>query len=210
MPATAVIDSGAPVRGGAEGAATLRQALLQGMSAAFAEHGYWETEMAQLAASTGRSEAELRELFGNREDCLVAVCEAEIAAGRKALAQSAIVGSEWSARLRAGLAALLERVSANPVGAWVVLSEGERCPRTRRQLEASFEAIAAFLRGGRAASDTERPDLERGLIGGARWTVLGKLAAGEGHAAGELRQSLELFLLSPYQEVASRAAPKSG
>ena len=181
-----------PLPTGGADAKSGRARILDAAFAAFAEHGYAQTTMLEIATRAKVSKRELYALVGNKQDVL-AICIAERAGRAGAPIGMATPADRES--LREVLAAfgerLLREATAQPVLAVfrLAIAEAERVPAIARTLDAVARAparreLAAVIAKARAA----------GLIEGDTMPLTARFLA---LLWGDLMVSLLLRLADP-------------
>jgi AcrR family transcriptional regulator len=109
---------------------------------------------------------------------------------------------EWPLRIRAGLAAFLSYVAAEPALARTCMVEALAAgPAAVHYYEESLQAFVSLFRVGRDVSPAAGalPEtLEEALIGGIFWIVYQRLLQSEAATIEELLPELVEFALTPY------------
>lgn len=182
--------SGAGVRrrrSSAGGRATIadiqRNRMLLAAAQAARERGAAGVTVADIVAGSGVSRRTFYELFGDREDCMVATLEEAIARAGEAMLPAWRAHSGWRAQVRAALAAFLLFLDEEPLlGAFLVFdSLGAGEPVLRRRLEA-VEALVGAVDQGRGLARSAGRGLSEvtaeGVVGAVLAIVQGRLLAG--------------------------------
>jgi AcrR family transcriptional regulator len=99
-----------------------RSRLLKAALAVVSEHGYAELTASAVIARAGVSRKTFYDLFGNRDDCLLALLEDSLAQLDAVVTAAYQAPGSWSERLRAALTALLVFLESEPETAALVLS----------------------------------------------------------------------------------------
>ncbi len=188
-----------------------RARLLDATVAAVDEFGYRQTTVRGLARRAGISQRVFYELFRDREDCFLAAFDRGVDGLAFAATPAWRSQREWTARIRACLAVLLERLEEDRALARLVFVEALAAgPRVlaRRALVLG-ELIEAIDDGGRAGHEAphELPPLTaEGTIGAAFGLIHARLC--EPRPAGalvELLDPLMAMVVLPYRGRAAAA-----
>ena len=125
-------------------------------SAVIDELGYEQTTVGRITARARVSRRTFYELFGNREECLVALLEEVVARVERELAAAGLEGLAWRERVRGGLWAILSFLDREPVLARICVVQA---------LHGGPAGAGAPRGGSRAAGGGAR----RGSPGGRAW-----------------------------------------
>jgi AcrR family transcriptional regulator len=179
-----------------------RAHIKSAMAELVAKRGYQGTSVELVLQRAGISRKTFYAYFSNREECLLA-CLDEAAEMCRARILAAIEPEEdWADQIRAGLAAFLDLVAAQPAVARTCLVESMTAgPRALERYEAALKSFAPLLRCGRGHRTTSSPlpeILEDTLVGGIVWMVHRRLLAGEVEAIRPLLPRMVKFVLTPY------------
>jgi AcrR family transcriptional regulator len=140
--------------GGRVGAAQVsevqRARMLIAAAEVVGESGYGGMSVARVTDRARMSRRTFYELFDDREDCFLAVCE-EALARATALVQSAVAGEkEWRERVRTGLVALLVFVQDEPVlGSLLIVDALAAGPRVLERRARVLDTLAKIIDEGR-------------------------------------------------------------
>jgi AcrR family transcriptional regulator len=194
---------------------TQRDRILDAMAGIVAKRGYQGTTVERIVKRAGVARVTFYENFENREACMLACFDAAVQAITRRAVAAAEAEDSWPDQMRAGLAACLDYVVANPAIARSVVVEtmtaGPAAMQRYEQALRSFTpAIALGRKFGSAAG--ELPDtLEDSIAGGIVWMVHQRLLHAEVDQIPDLLPTMLEFALSPYlgerraAEVASEA-----
>ena len=179
-----------------------RERLINGVIEAVAEHGYGATTIAQITTAAKLSRRTFYEHFSNKEDCFSAAYELSINYINETMLKAASSEEEWAARVRSGLADLLETLATNPAMTAFILiapvSAGDQiADRHHRAMRALLAALIAGPPGppGSVESSETR---EQALAGGLSRLIVRKVNEGESEKLAELLPDLLELLLQPY------------
>jgi AcrR family transcriptional regulator len=183
-------------------AANQRERIVTALADCIAERGFAATTVTQIAKAAGVSRATFYQHFDGKEACFLATYEMVADHLWSLVEEAARPEAQWPERLRAGLAALLGFLAAEPELARLVLIEpvavgGAAAERQR----ASLRGIGERLRVGReAASKPELlPDgIEEALVGGIVALVVREVGAGRAERLPRLLPELLALTLIPY------------
>jgi AcrR family transcriptional regulator len=162
-----------------------RARLLAAALGAIDELGYPRVTVAHIASRARVSRRTFYELYGNREDCLLAALRSVVEALREELRAADIEGLPWRERLRAGLWTILSFFEREPVLARVCVVQALRGgPKVLERREQVLAELARVIDEGRlvgaGSKRAECPQLTaEGLVGAAFTVVYGRLIRGE-------------------------------
>jgi AcrR family transcriptional regulator len=179
-----------------------RRRLLLALVEVVGEGGLEAGSVGSICKRAGVSRRTLYELFEDREACLLAAFDAAV----ERIAGSVLPAYErerkWRARIRAGLAVLLEHFDAEPGIARLCVVEAPRAghgviERRRRVLD----VLATVIDGGRGESkqgDALSPLAAQGVVGGALAVIHARLLEGGERSLIELVNPLMSMIVHPY------------
>ncbi len=185
-----------------------RSRLLSAAAAVIDELGYEQASVQRIAARGRVSRRTFYELFGSREECLVALLDEVAGRVERELAAAALEGLVWHERVRGGLWTILSFLDAEPVLARICVVQAlHGGPRALERREQSLARLAAVLDEGRR----EGPRGEQctlvtaeGLVGGAFGVVYARLRGGDPRPLTGLLD--ELMGMIALQYLGARAA----
>lgn len=183
-------------------ASTQRERLLAAAERSIAERGCAGTSIEAVVKSAGVSTITFYEHFEDKEACFVAAFD-RAAEGARAALREALAGEEgWEAQARAGVAALLAAIEAEPERARLCLVEAQMGgPALRARYDAMLDEAVGWLRRGRRLADApgELSDaVEEATVGGLAWLLRERLELDGGSGVGDLRERITTIVLSPY------------
>ena len=168
---------------------TQRERMLEAVVVAVAEKGFADMTVADVVARAGVSRRTFYEQFGDKLDCFLAAYEARADALLREV-ELAVAVAPPEERLRAGLAAYLNRLAAEPTFARVltvdILGAGPHALDARERVR---ERFADTYRG-----ISQDDDVLRALVGGIAELVQARLLAGDAGSLPELVPTLERFV----------------
>jgi AcrR family transcriptional regulator len=187
-----------------------RDRITAGMIATVAEHGYHGATISLIAEAAGVSRRTFYSYFSGKEECFTATYQL-IADHLEAAGQAAAEGeSEWPAKVRARLGAVLEAFAANPD----LVTYTMIAPQVAGGDPAGFYSTElkrghGILTEGMPA-DARRPSAatELSLLGAVSGLIVREVRAGRGEHLPELLPDLLELVLAPYlgREEAAKAA----
>ena len=160
-------------RGNRQGAHVIemqRRRLTHAVVEVVGEHGLEAATVGRVCEQAGVSRRTFYELFGDREDCVLAGFEIEAERLGK-YARAAYDGSgRWRERLRSALEALLEELDAqSTVSRFCVIESARAGSRVLERRRAALDALAVVVDAGRteARTGSEPPPLTaQGVVAG--------------------------------------------
>ncbi len=181
---------------------TKRQRILESMLEVVGSSGYDAASVRMVLDGAGLYRQAFYDNFADKEDCFLEAFAFGV--GKlEALTVAAAAGeSSWRARLRAGLAALLEAIEADPVlGRALVVEVHAAGPRALQNRSATMKQIADFIDSAREEAGGEEappPIAAEGIVAGMHAVVHAKLAAGEDSGFRQLLPDFMYFAVLPY------------
>jgi AcrR family transcriptional regulator len=160
-----------------------RSRLLAAAAGVIDEVGYEQTSVARITDRARVSRRTFYELFGNREECLVALLEEAAGRVEGELGAAGLGGLPWCERVRGGLWVILSFLDAEPVLARIcvvhALHGGPVVLECREQFLARLAGVLdegrlEGSRGGECSLVTAE-----GLVGGALGVVYARLRGGD-------------------------------
>lgn len=179
-----------------------RERLLEAAIRVVAAKGYGATTIGDLTAAAGISRTTFYELFEDKQACFLAAYDraADVLVRRVVAAYES--EERWPERARAGLAALLEALAAEPDLARLALVDaGAAGPAAQRRYRAALQRLTALFDEGRdfAPAGRELPaNTSRMAIGGVAGLIAEELRAGGAERLPDLLSELLFATLVPY------------
>jgi AcrR family transcriptional regulator len=172
-----------------------------------AERGYRAVTVADIVKRAGIARNTFYANFNSKEDCFLAAQSYAMSTALEEVARAAETGENWPERVRAGLAAFLDYVVAEPALARTCMVEALTAgPAAVKCYEESQQAFISLFRLGRDVSPPSREiseTLEEAVIGGVFWILHQRLVMAEPEPVSELLPELVEFALTPYLGVRS-------
>lgn len=210
--AVAAIDAG--VREGSAGreaagsvAEIQRTRLLGAAVSVFDELGYQGATIAHITRRARVSRRTFYELFGDREECLLAVIDDALRALEGELAGGEPQRPSWCERVRVGLRVVLELCDRDPALARVCVVQSSRAgSAVLARRETILARLVAVVDAGRGESERAQgcsPLTAEGLVGAVLRIVQRRLQERDGGQLVELEGQLMSVLVLPYLGVAA-------
>ena len=160
-----------------------RSRLLVAAAAVIDELGYEQSSVERITGRARVSRRTFYELFGNREECLLALLDEAVERVERELAAAGLGGLAWCERVREGLWVILSFLDGEPVLARICVVQAlHGGPRALERRERILERLAAVLDEGRLegtrAGECTLVTAE-GLVGGALGVVYARLRGGD-------------------------------
>jgi AcrR family transcriptional regulator/DNA-binding MarR family transcriptional regulator len=179
-----------------------RSRLLAAMVEVSAEHGARNATVAAVVARSGVSRRTFYEQFGDREECFLAAFDQAVERIARVVLLAYGRPSKWSARVRAGLTALLEYldIEYDTARFTVVETLGAGPKALERRARVLAQVVTAVEKGRERgkAGDGPPPLTAEGLVGGALSLVHSRLLDEEGGSLVELLNPLMSMIVLPY------------
>jgi AcrR family transcriptional regulator len=181
-----------------------RERLISALILTLAEVGYQKTTVSMIGRRAAVSKSDFYKHFDSKDDCFLAAYDHAVDRIRTAVAEGCAPDppTEWSARVRAGVTALLTTLSGEPPLATVVLAEGLRAGRgIYDRYQAAVESFVPLLRDGAPdppGSAPVPPATDEAVVGGIAALVSRRVVAGEAADLARLIPDVLEFALAPH------------
>jgi AcrR family transcriptional regulator len=179
-----------------------RQAILDGMLEAVGTAGYEQTSVRTVLDRTGVYRQAFYDNFTDKDDCYLQAFTAAVERVEAQVLTVAARQQDWIDQLRAGLAALLELLEAEPdLGRALIVEVHAAGPEALAQRAAVMERIAAFLDRAReqaAAGETAPMIAGEGIAAGIYAVIHSRLATGADNGFHRLLPEFMYFAVLPY------------
>jgi AcrR family transcriptional regulator len=189
-----------------------RARIIAALAEEVAVKGYRAVTVADIVRRAGIARNTFYDNFSSKEDCFLAAQDYAVEEALRRVVEAAGKVESWQARVRAGLAAFLATVAAEPALARTCFVEALSAgPAAVERYEQSLQAFVPLFKVGRkvSAHGEELPEtLEETITGGVFWVLYQRIVAGETERIEELLPELVEFVLTPYvgAEAAKRTA----
>ena len=165
-----------------------RERLLAATEQLVAEKGWAGTTIEGIVKEAGVSTVTFYEHFKNKEECLVAAFDHGVGELRAELGAAALAELPGQERVRAGLAALLAAIDAEPARARLCLVEAQKGgPDLRRRYDEELDSGAAAL----------ADPLGQAIAGGLAWLLRERLELDGGGSVQDLLPRMTEVVLAP-------------
>jgi AcrR family transcriptional regulator/DNA-binding MarR family transcriptional regulator len=185
-----------------------RSRLLAAAATTIDELGYGQTSVARITDRARVSRRTFYELFGNREECLVALLDEAAERVERELAAAGLPSLSWRERVRGGLWVILSFLDSEPVLARICVVQAlHGGPRALERREELLARLAGALDEGREEGPRGQECTlvtAEGLVGGAFGVVYARLRGGDRRPLTGLLE--ELMGMIALQYLGPRAA----
>lgn len=165
-----------------------RDRLLDATEELIAEDGAAAATIEAIVKRAGVSSVTFYEHFRDKEECFLATFDRAAEELRAELGEAVPDDLDGEERIRAGLAALLAAVDANPARARLCLVEAQKGgPRLRARYDEELDRVAAEL---------DDP-LGEAIAGGLAWSLRERLELGGGGSVQDLLPRMAEAVLAP-------------
>jgi AcrR family transcriptional regulator len=181
-----------------------RERLIAGLAEAVAENGYAGTTIAHITRHAAVSRRTFYEHFGSKDECFVAAYDTVMAELRERVAEAFDQEEEWPEAVRAGIAAMLAFLAAEPNLARLSMVEALVAgPVVVERYDAAIQSLVPYFQAGREGRSAEvlsrlSPTTEEALVGGMVSLISRRIFAGKTAELESLLPDLVEFTLTPY------------
>ncbi len=193
-----------------------RERLIAGLAEAVAENGYAATTIAHITRHAAVSRRTFYEHFESKDECFIAAYDVVMAELDSRIGTAFEQEREWPQAVRAGLAAMLEFLTAEPHLARLSMVEALVAgPVMIERYDAAIQRLVPYFAAGREGRSKEvlaglSPTTEEALVGGIVSLISRRVFADRTDELEELLPDLVEFALTPYlgSSQAAKAARK--
>jgi AcrR family transcriptional regulator len=181
-----------------------RERLIAGLAEAVAENGYAGTTIAHITRNAAVSRRTFYEHFTSKDECFIAAYDAVMTELRKRVGEAFDQEEEWPRAVRAGIAALLEFLTAEPHLARLSMVEALVAgPVVIERYDAAIQSLVPYFAAGREGLSKDvlaglSPTTEEALVGGMVSLISRRIFAGRTDELEALLPDLVEFTLTPY------------
>lgn len=181
-----------------------RDRLITGVTEVLYEEGYQKTTVSLIGQRASVSKSDFYKHFESKDDCFIAAYDVAIERiqGRVHGACGVYGDAEWSARVRAGIGALLDLLPSEPALASMVLVEGLRAGRgIYDRYQAALESFVPALRNGapRVLEGSAVPEaMDEAVVGGIASLLARRVLTGQAEQLDLLLPEVLEFAFTPY------------
>lgn len=181
-----------------------RERLIAGLAEAIAENGYAGTTIAHITRAAAVSRRTFYEHFSSKDECFVAAYDTVMADLGGRVSEAFESGDDWPDSIRAGIAAMLEFLSAEPDLARLCMVEALVAgPAVVERYDAAIQSFVPYFQQGREGRSEEvlsrlSDTTEEALVGGMVSLISRRIIAGKAAELEGLLPDLVEFTLTPY------------
>jgi AcrR family transcriptional regulator len=181
-----------------------RERLVAGLAEAVAENGYAGTTIAHITRHAAVSRRTFYEHFSSKDECFVAAYDTAMAELRQRVDEAFEQEEEWPQAVQAGIAAMLDFLTAEPHLARLSMVEALVAgPVVIERYDAAIQGLVPYLQAGRKDRSAEvlrglSPSTEEALVGGMISLISRRIFADRTEELGSLLPDLVEFTLTPY------------
>ncbi len=181
-----------------------RERLIAGLAEAIAENGYSGTTIAHITRHAAVSRRTFYEHFSSKDECFVAAYDTVMEQLQERVSAGFESSEDWPHSVRAGIAAMLEFLAAEPHLARLCMVEALVAgPVVVERYDAAIQSFVPYFQSGREGRSPEvlarlSPTTEEALVGGMVSLISRRIIAGKAEELEELLPDLVEFTLTPY------------
>lgn len=181
-----------------------RERLIAGLAEAVAEHGYAGTTIAHITRYAAVSRRTFYEHFDSKDDCFIAAYDTVMTELRQRVGDAFDQEEEWPQAVRAGIAAMLEFLTAEPHLARLSMVEALVAgPVVVERYDAAIQGLVPYFLAGREGRSQDvlaglSPTTEEALVGGMVSLISRRIFADRTEELESLLPDLVEFTLTPY------------
>jgi AcrR family transcriptional regulator len=189
-----------------------RERLIAGLAEAISENGYAGTTIGHITHHAAVSRRTFYEHFASKDECFIAAYDTVMEELRERVSGAFDEQSDWPHAVRAGIAAMLGFLAAEPNLARLCMVEALVAgPVVVERYDAAIQSLVPYFKAGREGCPPEvlsrlSPTTEEALVGGMVSLISRRIIAGRTAELEELLPDLVEFTLTPY--IGSAAAVK--
>jgi AcrR family transcriptional regulator len=181
-----------------------RERLIAGLAEAIAENGYAGTTIAHITRHAAVSRRTFYEHFASKDECFVAAYDTVMAELRERVGQAFEEEDDWPHAVKAGIAAMLRFLAAEPNLARLCMVEALVAgPVVVERYDSAIQSFVPYFQSGREGRSPEvlarlSPTTEEALVGGMMSLISRRIIAGKTGELESLLPDLVEFTLTPY------------
>jgi AcrR family transcriptional regulator len=172
------------------------------MLEAVGAEGYERTSVRTVLDRTGVYRQAFYDNFADKDDCYLQAFDAGVERVEALIVEAAAAETEWTGQLRAGLAALLDFIDAEPdYGRGLIVEVHAAGPEALAKRTVAMGRVAAFLDRAREAAgggESPPPIAGEGIAAGIHAVIHSRLATGESAGFRQLLPEFMYFAVLPY------------
>lgn len=179
-----------------------RERLFAALIECLDECGYDETTVSAIGKRAGVSKSDFYKQFESKDACFLAAYDDAVERVRERVVMACKGAGEWSARVLASLASLLDFLAAEPALTRLVLVEGLRAGRgVYDHYQEALQSFVPYLRDGAPApaDGAAVPEAsDEAVVGGIASLLSSRVLAGKTEELGDFLPDVAEFALTPY------------
>jgi AcrR family transcriptional regulator len=181
-----------------------RERLIAGLAEAIAENGYAGTTIGHITRHAAVSRRTFYEHFSSKDECFVSAYDTVMEELRGRVSSAFDEQDDWPHAVRAGIAAMLEFLAAEPNLARLCMVEALVAgPVVVERYDAAIQSLVPYFEAGRDGCSAEvlarlSPTTEEALVGGMVSLISRRIIAGRTAELEALLPDLVEFTLTPY------------
>jgi len=181
-----------------------RERLIAGLAEAIAEKGFAGTTIGDITRHAAVSRRTFYEHFGSKDECFVAAYDTVMAQLSERVGAAFDELDDWPHAVRAGIAAMLAFLAAEPNLARLCMVEALVAgPVVVERYDASIQNLVPYFKAGREGRSPEvlarlSSTTEEALVGGMVSLISRRIIAGKTADLEGLLPDLVEFTLTPY------------
>jgi AcrR family transcriptional regulator len=181
-----------------------RERLIAGLAEAVAENGYSGTTIAHITRHAAVSRRTFYEHFSSKDECFVAAYDTVMTELHKRVAEAFDDQEDWPQAVRAGIAAMLKFLTAEPTLARLSMVEALVAGSVViERYDAAIQSLVPFFQAGREGRSDDvlsalSPTTEEALVGGMVSLISRRIFANRTEELESLLPDLTEFALTPY------------
>jgi AcrR family transcriptional regulator len=181
-----------------------RERLIAGLAEAISENGYAGTTIGHITSHAAVSRRTFYEHFASKDECFVAAYDTVMEELRERVSAAFDEQSDWPHAVRAGIAAMLGFLAAEPNLARLCMVEALVAgPVVVERYDAAIQSLVPYFKAGREGCSPEvlsrlSPTTEEALVGGMVSLISRRIIAGKTAELEALLPDLVEFTLTPY------------
>jgi AcrR family transcriptional regulator len=179
-----------------------RQRILEGMLEVVGSSGYEVASVRMVLDHAGLYRQAFYDEFADKDACYLEALDFGVAKMEATASAAADSAQGWRDKLRAGIAAVLDALDADPaIGRALIVEVHAAGPQALKIRSEAMKRITDFIDSARHAStgmESPPPIAAEGIVAGMHAVVHAKLAAGEESGFRELLPDFMYFAVLPY------------
>jgi AcrR family transcriptional regulator len=181
-----------------------RERLIAGLAEAVAENGYAGTTIAHITRHAAVSRRTFYEHFASKDECFIAAYDLVMTELDRRVGEAFEEEDDWPQAIRAGIAAMLDYLAAEPHLARLSMVEALVAgPVVVKRYDAAIQNLVPYFEAGRKGRSAKvlaglSPTTEEALVGGMVSLISRRIFADRTAELESLLPDLVEFALTPY------------